>query len=107
MINFMTRHRNPLRIFAINPVEAKIHGEDQYSKDIKAATPEYILFVDIDSSRLGARYFGIDYALDIDHWIKGHYSLEKQFGATPYTGQGFGIQILKRNEHPEKGFQHQ
>jgi hypothetical protein len=100
MINFMSRHRNPLRIFAINPVEAKIHGEDNFLDDLKATTPEYILFVDVDSSRLGSQYFGVNYAQDAYSWIRSHYSLEQQFGSTPYTGQGFGVQILKIKNSP-------
>ena len=96
MINFMTRHRNPLRISAINPVEAKIFGEEQYLNEIKTAFPEYILFIEVDSSRLGARYFGKDYAREIYSWIVQHYEVQKQFGQAPFQGKGFGIQVLRK-----------
>ncbi len=98
MINYMTRHRNPLRVHTLNPVEAKIFGEQKYLNEIKTALPEYILFLDVDSSRLGAQYFGLDYAQNIHQWIRSNYSLDKQFGSTPFTGKGFGIQILKRKD---------
>jgi 4-amino-4-deoxy-L-arabinose transferase-like glycosyltransferase len=100
MINYMTRRHNPLRVHTLNPVEAEIFGEDQYLEEIKAASPEYILLLDVDSSRLGARFFGKDYAQNIYHWINNNYTLEKQFGETPFTGAGFGIQILRKNETP-------
>jgi 4-amino-4-deoxy-L-arabinose transferase-like glycosyltransferase len=96
MINYMTRHHNPLRVHTINPVEARIFGEEQYLNEMKAAFPEYILFLDVDSSRLGAQYFGRDYAQNIYQWIQTHYSLQKQFGQPPFQGRGFGIQLLKK-----------
>ena len=96
MINYMTRHRNPLRVHTINPVEAKIFGEEQYLNEMKAASPEYILFIDVDSSRLGSRYFGQDYARPIYSWIVQNYEVQKQFGQPPFQGKGFGIQLLKK-----------
>jgi len=47
---------------------------------------------------LGARYFGQDYAQDSFQWIQQNYELEKQFGAEPFSGRGFGIQILRKKE---------
>ena len=102
MINYMTRNRNPLRIFTINPVEAKIFDEQQYLDEIRAAPPEYILFLDVDSSRLGARYFGKDYAQNIYQWIQTHYSIQKQFGQAPFQGKGFGIQLLRKRSSTEQ-----
>lgn len=96
MINYMTRHHNPLRLHTINPVEIDLFGEDEYLDELKTALPDYILFLDVDSSRLGAQHFGSDYAQHTHQWIQAHYSFEKQFGATPFTGTGFGIQVLRR-----------
>ncbi len=96
MINYMSRHPNPLRIHSLNPVEAHIYGEQQYLDDMKNISPEYVLLVDIEFTILGARYFGQDYAQDIYLWIRKNYSVQKQFGAEPFAGKGFGIQILKR-----------
>jgi len=56
--------------------------------------------VDVDSSILGARYFGQDYAQNVYQWIFQNYKLEKQFGAEPFSGQGFGIQLLKKRPTP-------
>jgi hypothetical protein len=96
MINYMTRHRNPLRAYTLNPVEAQFFGENQYLNELKTNSPDYILLLDVDSSRLGAQYFGKDYAQSTYRWIRQNYSKDKQFGATPFTGTGFGIQILRK-----------
>lgn len=96
MINYMSRHPNPLRIHSFNPVEAHIFGEQQYLDEMINISPEYVLLVDIEFTILGARNFGQDYAQDIYLWIRKNYSVQKQFGAQPFTGKGFGIQILKR-----------
>lgn len=96
MINYMSRHPNPLRIHSFNPVEARIFGEQKYLEEMINISPEYVLLVDIEFTILGARNFGQDYARDIYLWIRNNYSVQKQFGAEPFTGKGFGIQILKR-----------
>lgn len=98
MINYMTRHANPLRAHTFNPVEADIYGEERYLEEIKMISPKYILILDIDSSILGARYLGQDYAKDIYRWMQENYILQKQFGEFPSSGRGFGILILKRND---------
>ena len=96
MINYLTRHPNPLRIHGFNPIEANIFGEKQYLDEIKSVSPQYILLVEVDFTIQGSRYFGQDYAQTIYRWVRENYTLQKQFGAEPFTGEGFGIQILKR-----------
>ena len=97
MINFMTRRPNPLRYHTFNPGHAMFLERDDYFTNLKTVFPDHILLVDVDSSILGPQYFGKDYAQDIHQWIRDNYSLDQQFGETPFTGNGFGIQILKRN----------
>ena len=58
----------------------------------------YILLVDREFPEFGFKYFGKDFGADILGWIVQNYFLEKQFGETPFTGKGFGIQILKKRE---------
>ena len=63
---------------------------------LERSPPPYILLVDQEFPELGFKYFGKDFGADIMDWIVQNYSLEKQFGETPFTSQGFGIQILKQ-----------
>ncbi len=102
MINFFTKHPNSLVSSTYNPGEALIFSEKKYLSDLKEKSPPYILLLEVDSQILGARYFGQDYAKTIYKWILGNYTLIKQFGETPFTGKGFGIQILKRKENNQK-----
>ncbi len=96
IINYMTRHPNPLRNPTLNPVEADIVREQQYLENMRSVSPPYILLVDTDASFLGARYLGKDYGRNIYQWIQIHYSVEKQFGQAPFQGKGFGIQLLRK-----------
>jgi len=96
MINYLSRRANPVPILKYNAVEALLIPENIYLKKLKENAPPYILFLELDTSLFGARYFGQDYALTVYQWIVQNYSLEKQFGEVPFTGKGFGIQILKR-----------
>ena len=98
MINFMTRQPNPLRYHTFNPGHAMFFGEDDYFTNLKTVFPNHILLVDADSSILGPRYFGRDYAQSIYSWIAQNYEVQKQFGAVPFSGRGFGIQVLRKKK---------
>ncbi len=102
MINFMTRHPNPLRYPTFNPGHALLFGEDDYFENLKSVFPDHILLVDVDSSILGARYFGRDYARPIYSWIVQNYEVQKQFGQAPFQGKGFGIQLLRKKSSAVK-----
>jgi len=102
IINFMTRHPNPLYYHTFNPGQAMIRGEDKYFTNLKTVSPNHILLVDTDTSILGVRYFGQDYAKESFRWIQQNYEIEKQFGAVPFSGRGFGIQILKKRSAPSE-----
>ena len=97
MLNYMSRRKSPIRDVNLNPHVWQIVGDEQVLQDLYATSPAYIILVDHDFSYFGLRYFGQDFAVPIYSWITQNYTLEKQIGATPFTGKGFGIQILKRN----------
>ena len=77
---------NPLRYHTFNPGHAMLFGEDDYFTNLKTVFPNHILLVDVDSSILGHRYFGRDYARPIYSWIAQNYKVQKQFGAVPFSG---------------------
>ncbi|TDJ61376.1 MAG: hypothetical protein E2O42_02765 [Nitrospina sp.] len=97
MINYLSRHPHPLPYLNFNPFTVALIGEQGYLQSLQKTSSPYILLVDVDSSILGARYFGQDYAQDSFQWIQQNYEIEKQFGAEPFSGQGFGIQLLKKS----------
>ena len=98
MLNYLMRHKNPVKLITFDPIHSSLIGEEAFLGYLKKADSFHILLVDRDMSFLGARYFGQDYAQDSFQWIQQNYELEKQFGAEPFSGRGFGIQILRKKE---------
>ncbi len=98
MLNYLTRRKNPIKQITINPLQTSLIGENSFLGYLKDAQPSHIVLVERDMSLIGARYFGQDYAQDSFQWIQQNYELEKQFGAEPFSGRGFGIQILRKKE---------
>ncbi len=98
MLNYLMRRKNPVKLITFNPLHSSLMGEEAFLGYLKQADPFHILLVDRDMSFLGARYFGQDYAKDSFQWIQQNYEIEKQFGAVPFSGRGFGIQILRKKE---------
>jgi hypothetical protein len=101
MLNYMARRKNPIRDVNLNPGVWVIVGDDPVLHDLKTSSPPYIVLVDREFSYFGYTYFGKDFAKPVYSWVMKHYSLEKQIGEVPFTGSGFGIQILKRNTLPK------
>ena len=98
MINYLSRHPHPLPILNFNPYNVTLFGEESYLKSLQNASSPYILLVHGDTGILmkGKRFFGKDYGGKAFSWIMQNYTLEQQFGETPFSKNGFGIQILKR-----------
>lgn len=96
MLNYLTRRRSPISDITLNPGVWVLVGDEAVLRRLEKASPAYIIYVDRDFSFFGLNKFGKDFAQRIDKWIKNHYTLQVQFGATPFSGEGFGIQILRK-----------
>ena len=98
MLNYLARRKNSIADITLNPGVWILVGDEAVLNRLEKASPPYIVYIDREFPYFGLNKFGIDFAQKIDRWIKSHYSVEAQFGATPFEGKGFGIQILKRNQ---------
>ena len=96
MLNYMSRRKSPIITGLFNPGVVLLTGESLILNSLKEKSPNYIVLVDQDFAHLGARFFGRDYAQTTFQWIVQNYKVALQVGARPLSGQGFGIQILKR-----------
>lgn len=97
MINYLSRHKDPIKGFLLNPVTWVLYGKDDYIvQQLEANPPPYFILVDRSYPEFDMTSFGKDYGRGIQSWLQTHYTLRKQFGATPFTLQGFGIQIYER-----------
>ncbi len=98
IFNYLTKKQSPIGYINLNPAVWLAIGENKIHKQIKSSISDYIVLVDQEFPYFGAKHFGKDFGKPTFDWIKNNYKLEKQFGEVPFTGNGFGIQILKRRE---------
>ena len=96
MLNYLSRHPNPFPFIFFTPPEVHFYGERGYLEQLQERPPPYIVFVEMDHAKLGARYFGKDYAQNLHAWIMDHYTDAALFGERPFTGNGYGILFMKR-----------
>ncbi len=97
MLNYLARRRSPIPDITLNPGVWILVGDDAVLDRLKRSSPPYIVYMDREFPYFGYNHFGKDFAQKIHAWIQTHYSVQAQIGATPFTGKGFGIQILMRN----------
>jgi len=101
MVNYLSRHKSSTEYIILNPGVWLLVGNEAVIDSLKRSSPLYILLVDREYPEFGLKIFGKDFGAGILDWVMKNYLLEKQFGKTPFTGQGFGIQILKQKETQE------
>ena len=52
--------------------------------------------MDKDTSNYGVRYFGQDYGTGLARWVVDAYEPWSLVGPRPFSGQGFGVALLRR-----------
>jgi hypothetical protein len=98
MLNFLARRPNSQRYSMLNPPEVLVFGEPAIVESHRARPPDWIALVDKDESEFGWRFFGRDYAKDVGRFIADGYREVETFGARPFSGEGFGVTLLVRND---------
>ena len=96
LLNYLVRMPSSVRYHNFLPPEMVLFGEDRMLAALKENPPDWIVLVHADTAIFDARFFGRDYARSIAAWIGENYLLHRQLGAAPYTGDAFGLWILKR-----------
>ena len=96
MPNYLARSPTTVPYLNYVPTEVFAYGEDRILADLEAAPPDYVAVVDKSTAEFGYPFFGQDYARDLMRWIDQAYETVARAGAEPLTGQGFGIQLMKR-----------
>jgi hypothetical protein len=97
-INFFSERVNPLRYPVVFPTNLSITPEHEIIDDFRTVNADYIVIVQRPTIEYGPTSFGVDYALELDGWIKEHYSLVQKIGPLPFTTKEFGIAIYKSNQ---------
>ena len=97
MLNYLARKRSSIADITLNPGVWILAGDEAVLERLKKNSPDYIVYLDREFPYFGLNNFGEDFAQNIDGWIKENYTAEALFGAPPFKGKGFGIQILRKN----------
>lgn len=97
MYNYLSRHDNPTPYYDFKPVATDVWNKEYYDA-LRKNPPDYVVLTDRDTSDIGGRYFGRDYALDLYAWVTANYKNVYQVGS-PLTGAGYGVSILKRSDN--------
>ena len=96
-LNFLSKRENPSGFLNFNPSEVTMFGEEEMLKALERSAPDYILKVHMDTTEYGYRFFGVDYALMLEGWIRENYSPVFLTGREPLRDESFGILIMERN----------
>jgi hypothetical protein len=96
LLNYLVRMPSSVRYHNFLPPEMILFGEDRMLAALKANPPDWVVLVHADTAIFDARFFGRDYARSIAAWIGENYLLQRQLGAAPYTGDAFGLWIMRR-----------
>jgi hypothetical protein len=97
MLNYLARRKHSIADITLNPGVWTLVGDEAVLQRLEKSSPDYIIYMDREFPYFGLNKFGKGFAQRIDGWIKNHYTVQAQFGATPFSGEGFGIQILRKN----------
>lgn len=98
MLNYLTRHVNPMGGLDWNPTMFTVFGQETMTDRFEKNPPDYVFIVEWDSSEFGVGYFGSspEYGQALMQFIRQHYRGQVLIGHEPLKDRQFGIEILKR-----------
>ena len=96
MLNFLSRHANPLPYVDFVPTEFFYFGEERIMASIQAHPPDWIALVHDDTSEFGFRFFGQDYGQQLAEWVQRNYRQSAMAGSHPFVDEQFGIILLRK-----------
>ncbi len=95
MFNYLTRRESASPYTAFLPTFFAVF-DGAILESLQEKPPDFVLLVERSTWEYGYRYFGVDYATDVLQWIEENYIEISQIGKKPFSGEGFGIVIMKR-----------
>ena len=95
MFNYLTRRQSASTYTAFLPTFFAVFG-DTILESLQQNPPDFLLLVERSTMEYGYRYFGGDYAAEVLDWIRLNYVEISQIGKKPFSGEGFGVVLMKR-----------
>jgi hypothetical protein len=104
-VNYWLRKENPTPYNLFLPTEIDAFGEESMLRALRAHPPDFIVVMHRLSNEFGVGAFGVDprNGRRLMDWVRGHYRRVERIGAEPFSGQGFGLVILRREGGSEPG----
>jgi hypothetical protein len=104
-VNYWLRKENPTPYNLFLPTEIDAFGEGAMLRALRAHPPDFIVVMHRLSNEFGVGAFGVDprNGRRLMDWVRGHYRRVERIGAEPFSGQGFGLVILRREGGSEPG----
>jgi len=94
MLNYLARVPNPTPYINYIPPELLMFGEGTMVEALERTRPDVILLVHRDGTTYGLRFFGRDFGRLLDRWVRTNYELDSRFGAEPFKGREFGVDVM-------------
>jgi hypothetical protein len=83
-INFAAGRASSVPYTVLNPMVFAINGEANVVKAFEKRPPDFILLMRFDEQAFGARWFGIDYGVQLSRWIDRWYQPVRIFNQGPH-----------------------
>lgn len=93
-LNYFSRIANPMLFQTFTPVEsATPETERRIVAEFERTKPELVAIVPRDVREFGYRAWGVDYHIDLRHYLESHYRIERQ-----WKEPRFPLLLLRRSE---------
>ena len=96
ILNYLARRQSASPNIEFMPSFLAMVGEGKIIRDFDVHKADFIVLVHRDTLEFGARYFGVDYAVNLASWLRKNYSPVARIGDVPFRNNNFGIIIAKR-----------
>jgi hypothetical protein len=96
MMNYILRIPSSIPFATLAPPEFAAVGEPAIFSSLRKHSPDYILYVNTDTSFYGVPFFGLGYAQNIFAWILLHYDLLHAEGPVPFASPSRGLALYRR-----------
>jgi hypothetical protein len=96
MLNYLSRRPNPTPYIFFTPFDIDLFGEDRMRAVLEAHPPGLVAIVHKTNSEYGLRFFGKDYGVRLNGWIRQNYEEIRLIGDRPLEeGSRFGIMLMR------------
>jgi hypothetical protein len=102
LANYLMRRVEPTGYLQFTPPAIAMYGEGAMLEAFRSDPPDWIALTSIDTAEYGPRFFGKEYALNLNAWIESNYEPAQTFRAS-WFDKLFEIRLLRRKSAVSRG----